>query len=310
MNDVPPNGDRVVLPADRQRVLKEHLMREIQHQPDRRPGPVRRFLIPAATSATAAAAVIAALVLSSAPTRSDAPAVVMPPGTHAQAVDLLDRIATVAYTEQIATPRGDQFIYIDSKIAFATIGPKGSSLAPEHRRQIWTSVNGSRAGLLKENGRTDPLTASPGSLNDPTYAYLGTLPTDPSQLLALIKKETAGTGTGPDAEAFTTIGDLLRESLMPPKLSAALYRAAALIPGVVQVQDSTDAIGRHGVAVARVDTTTGQRQEWIFDSGTLRFLGERDIQAVTVHGSPPVGTVFGETAVLGRAIVDHPGQTS
>ena len=92
------------------------------------------------------------------------------------------------------------------------------------------------------------------------------------------------------------------------KLSAALYRAAALIPGVVLVPDSTDAIGRHGVAVARVDTVSGVRFEWIFDKNTLQYIGERQIQAITVHAMR-AGTILSESAVLSRAIVDKAGQT-
>lgn len=50
-------------------------------------------------------------------------------------------------------------------------------------------------------------------------------------------------------EAFITIGDLLRNTIAPPRVAAALYRAAALIPGVTLIPDATDAIGRPGVAV-------------------------------------------------------------
>jgi hypothetical protein len=45
-------------------------------------------------------------------------------------------------------------------------------------------------------------------------------------------------------EAFTTIGDLLREAIAPPRVSAALYGTAALIPGVVVVPNATTTPGR------------------------------------------------------------------
>jgi len=51
-------------------------------------------------------------------------------------------------------------------------------------------------------------------------------------------------------DAAVPLLNLLREAITPPPVSAALYRAAALIPGVTVVADTTDAIGRHGVAVA------------------------------------------------------------
>ena len=91
-----------------------------------------------------------------------------------------------------------------------------------------------------------------GGLNDPTYRLLQTLPTNPHALLAMIYRIERGHGPGPDQEAFVTIGDLLRNTIAPPKVTAALYRAAALIPGVTFVPNATDAIGRPGVAVARI----------------------------------------------------------
>jgi hypothetical protein len=90
---------------------------------------------------------------------------------------------------------------------------------------------------------------------------------------------------------------------------AAIYRAAALIPGVVEVPDSVDASGRHGVAVARVDPTDGVRTEWIFDKKTLSYLGEREVQVTDTKEIKP-GTVLGYTAVITRAVVDQAGRTS
>jgi hypothetical protein len=112
----------------------------------------------------------------------------------------------------------------------------------------------------------------------------------------------------PASEAFITIGDLLGGSIAPPLVTAALYRAAALIPGVTMVADATDAIGRHGVGVAM--TIEDVRYEWIFSSHTLRYLGERDIYVTKprdLHITP--GSIASESAVLQRAFVNHPGQT-
>src|SRR5262249_1566596 len=153
----------------------------------------------------------------------------------------------------------NQLAYVASKIAFSSTSvstgqPARTTLEKLHNRQIWTSVSDlCRPGLLKENGETDVLrdtvSSCPdkGSLNDPTYRFLQSLPTDPHALLKVIYEAEEGHGQTPDQEAFTTIGDLLRESIAPPDVSAALYRAAALIPGVTVVQGARDAIGRPGV---------------------------------------------------------------
>jgi hypothetical protein len=185
-------------------------------------------------------------------------------------------------------------------------GKVTNSMTPPHRRQIWVSVsNLCRTGLLVEHGRT-PLGRNQGencpdagSLNDPTYRLLASLPTSPRALLARINTEEKGAGPGPAAEAFTTIGDLLRESIAPPKVSAALYRAAALIPGVTVVPHVVDAVGRPGIAVAL--DGSGTRTEWIFDRTTLQLTGEREIDLKT-------GAVTGSSAILHRAVVDDPGQ--
>jgi hypothetical protein len=145
-----------------------------------------------------------------------------------------------------------------------------------------------------------------GGVHDPTYRFLQSLPTSPHALLSLIEREMSGQQPPPQ-EAFITIGDLLREAIAPPRVSAALYRAAALIPGVTVVADATDAIGRHGVAVAM--TVEDVRYEWIFSQQTLRYLGERDIYVV----KPPdldvkIGSIADEAAVLQRAFVNHAGQ--
>jgi hypothetical protein len=137
----------------------------------------------------------------------------------------------------------------------------------------------------------------PGSFGDPTYRFLQSLPTDPQTLLNMIYGAHNGEQP-PNEEAFTTIGDTLRESIPPPAVSAALYRAAALIPGVTVIPDATDALGRPGIAVSF--TGVGDVQsEWIFDKDTFQWLGER----MYING-----TLVDKTAVTNRAIVDQAGE--
>src|SRR5690606_22106278 len=126
-------------------------------------------------------------------------------------------------------------------------GP-GGWIAPEpHRRQVWLSVDGSRPGLLREEKadgifETD-LGANPGpSLHSPTLRYLATLPTDPDLLLLKIYWENGTMGPNPQQEAFVTIGDLIRESVVPPEVAKALYQAAARIPGIEIVDGVEDAL--------------------------------------------------------------------
>ncbi|MFI8888632.1 CU044_5270 family protein [Streptomyces sp. NPDC053813] len=104
-------------------------------------------------------------------------------------------------------------------------------------------------------------------------------------------------------DTFDTIGELLRETVMPPRTAAALYKAAAKIPGVTVDSDAADAAGRHGIGVAHDHTRTGERTAWIFDSTTLEYLGERSY-LIRDTSMGKKGTLIHVSAVLERAVVD------
>ncbi|MGX2994591.1 CU044_5270 family protein [Streptomyces sp. JNUCC 64] len=235
---------------------------------------------------------------------------------------LLDRVSLAAARSPHSDVRPGQYVYIESKVADAYVsvveGEASMGSHPLHRRQIWKSADGTKGWLIDPavnegpEGETLSLPDERGeipeaSLNAPSYDYLAGLTTDPDELLALIYKETEGQGRTPHQQAFTTIGDLLGESYPPARLYPALFRAAKKIPGVVVVPDVEDAIGRKGVAVARLDKTSGQREEWIFDKKTHVFLGERVVQVLPATGEDAVikpGQVTHLSAILKRAVVD------
>ncbi len=241
---------------------------------------------------------------------------------------LLDQIslaaAEVSHPEDV---RPGQYIYIESKTAdtfVKTVDDKSSLASHElQRRQVWMSPDGTKGWLIdpavndSPEGETLSLPDEQGNtrkayLNAPSYDYLAQLTTNPDSLLDKIYKETKGHGNSPDQEAFTTIGDLVGESYPPAELYPALFKAAEKIPGVVVVNDAVDAAGRHGVAVARLDETSGQREEWIFDEKTHVFLGERTVQVRKGTGVDALikpGTVLYTSAVMNRAVVDGIKQT-
>ena len=240
------------------------------------------------------------------------------PTVHRSAARLLSRVASAAATFTPAVANGRQFAYVESQVSFGADGAPAP--AQTHERQIWLPVaDWCAGGLLVEHGQRTRLKfpssgvsvsagngapatpvrekcPDPGSLSDPTYRLLQSLPSDPRVLLDRIRRLKTG-GLSPDAVAFGTIGDLIREPAMPPRVGAALYRAAALIPGVTVIRTATDAIGRPGVAVSL--SVRGDQQEWIFDRHTYLLLGEREF----VHG-----ILVGKTAILDRAIVDRAGE--
>jgi hypothetical protein len=239
------------------------------------------------------------------------------------AVRLLAKVAAAAARQPAPHVRDSQYMYIETKAAVPSnvlkrLGAKPSPF-PRHihlkliTSRVWVPVANLCGPVYKRsvsaNGKTTIWTFSGvkcgniGWLNDPTYRLLQTLPTNPHALLAMIYRVERGHGPGPAQEAFVTIGDLLRNTIAPPKVTAALYRAAALIPGVTLVHDATDAIGRHGVAVARIGPGAdgGVREELIFSRATLQLIGERTVIART-------GMTTTATAIITKAFVDHRGQ--
>jgi hypothetical protein len=271
-------------------------------------------------AATAAAACLAIVAIAIAVTFLGGPS---RPAFDAGAVRLLAKAADAAARQPAPHVRDGQFMYIETKEAVTSTVPLelGATPPPTPRHahlklitsRVWVPVGRSCGPTYKRstsaNGKTVIQTysgekcAGIGSLNDPTYRLLQSLPTNPHALLALIYRVERGHGPGPDQEAFVTIGDLLRNTIAPPKVAAALYRAAALIPGVTLIPHATDAIGRHGVAVGRIGPGVdgGVRDELIFSRATWRLLGERTVIART-------GTTTEATAIIDRAFVDHYGQ--
>ncbi|WP_327036014.1 CU044_5270 family protein [Micromonospora ureilytica] len=292
------------LPPVRRQALRHHLMHEIR-LPARR---ARRMQVLAPVAGVLAATVAVGVI--GAP--DSAPLIVtVQQGERGGATLLLNQMAASAVDKPGPSSSDGGYVYIKSRGAFAEFGDGPARLRPVHEREVWIPRNERGDGLLQEPLLHVPIIgAIPDreTLTDVTpNAALVDLPTDPDALLAKLyrEREERGRGNSRDGAAFTAIGDVLRESLVPPQTSAALYRAAAKIPGVEVVRGVTDAAERRGIAVAY--TEGSRRDEWIFDEQTFDYLGERSyLVADTVDG--PAGTVLGTTAVLRRAVVSQLGE--
>ncbi|WP_405527047.1 CU044_5270 family protein [Streptomyces canus] len=320
------------LPAGRHQFHKEQMMVQIREDlrttavaPVRRNPFLRRAVLLPAMACALAGAVVGGLALNGGgdanASLATGPALTTRIGAaDAQGADrLLDHISLAAADTSEPAVRDDQFLYIASKVASTypkTVDDKTTVVSQKlHSRQVWESPDG-RNGWLIEPGNTseDGITlAGPNPLSS-AYHRLAQLPTEPGALLRKIYQESDATRDPEvprDQAAFVAIGDLLTESYPPANLTAALYKAAGEIPGVVAVDDAVDAVGRHGVAVARLDEQSGQRTEWIFDKKTYAFLGERNVQ-VEPSETFKKGTVTFTIAITQRAVVNEmkevPGQ--
>ncbi|MEU6340081.1 CU044_5270 family protein [Streptomyces sp. NPDC046977] len=294
---LPPPGDPVLPPA-RERVLKEHLLREIARDAKPAPRPLRsrirhRLLttgVPAALALAVLAGVEAGGIL------DDGPAVSAAQRHRAEV--LLARIALAADSRPAAAVRDDQYVYTEvrgAKRYFADFLPAGDTLA---QREDWHAVDGRRKGLARiraipaDGGATGHIDMSlDADPNGTTYRELTALPTDPAALLRALYARTTGQGPTHEEAVFESIGAMLPDSLLVPSLNSALYRAASLLPGMVVVNHTADGAGRRGVGLtffgSRRDTT------WVFDPSSLAFLGTTRTAVIEVGiadraGQPPV----------------------
>jgi len=289
----------------------------------RRPGTV---LVAGAVLAAAAVAIATAAAVGT-HTSPPAPKAAQPapPATAAQ---LLARIATAAARQPAPVVRDSDFTYIRSEVAYEvdsiSNGRETTSMEKLHERQIWLpAANVCATGLLIEQGERTPISPFPvvngtvdrhppkgtpmpdftcpseGHLGDTTYRLLQSIPTQPDALLAYLTDGKKWTNDDPPTE----IGDLIRETIMPPALAAALYRLAATLPGATLVPHAANVAGRAGIGIMWTSRTARQvyKNEWIFDPGTLRFIGEKTFD-------PKTGKLTGESAIIRQAFTAKAGQ--
>jgi hypothetical protein len=209
--------------------------------------------------------------------------------------------------------------------------------SPDEVFQVWTTADDRRAAYLDDNGKVqyfdfchryiagssscgqfigqpEPPVVPLGSAETGTmpvgYAGLGALPRTPEELVAhlgdLRFPHWRGWGPAPVRE-FLIIERMLITYVMPPALTAELYRALAHIPGVTVDRHAVDVAGRPGIGLS-IDISPGGGggiEEIIIDPATHQLAGH---QLLT---SPPAGSaskVESGTAILRHAPVSGPGQ--
>lgn len=241
------------------------------------------------------------------------PTVTLEPGTTKGLATVVDHISLAAARQPALEPREDQYVYIESQVSFmrslSKDGEETNWVDPLHKRQIWKTPDDKKGWLYEpgdsfgaKNGESLDIGPTRGSSLRHSYNKMRALPTDPDALLKKLYPE-GGKAGDPDADwdAFKEAGAMLHEQLAPPETSAALYKAAARIPGVTLVEKTTDARGRPGIAVAFVRGDS--RFEWVFDKTSYAYLGQREVLLKAAYGMKP-GTVIGQTSVITRAVVD------
>lgn len=248
----------------------------------------------------------------------------IPVGPVANAAEALDRAAQAAEAQHFTAPRPDQWLYTEEKVTNSA-KPAGFSVGPPYVTRTlrhWDRADGKGAATAIGNGRIKYFDQMPGGWPPRDYPSLAALPTQPTALLNWTYQQAAGTANGSDAErsalAFTTLTVILRTSVLPPKVEAAIFRTLKTLPGVTLVRNAADVAGRPALALAIVvDDWT--HDEVLLDRKSYAYMGQRSItikdrtMPADDRGTGKTivvkkGTIQVLTVRLADGVVDRPGQ--
>ncbi len=314
-------------PSEQSWAAARRSLERVMHRREAVPGgagprtgiPSRRRLLVGAGIAAALAVIAIAVGASVRSSSTTQPALAAGP--------VLQRLARIASAQPWAFPGPGQYLYTTSHSLSEsdTVLPGGLEcrLIFEEYRQNWIAANGE--GLFREtdgpahylsNSEPAACKAAPGQQagESDTWAAPGCLSIDPIPLRGLPRSparlrarlltgKVEGGPPGP-AEAFTQVGDLLRETDAPPALRAALYRAAAGLPGVKSLGTVTDKLGRRGIGLAF--DKVGIRHELIFSARTSALLAEQEVLIGSLRGLHAArGTVLQWSAYTAGQVVER-----
>jgi hypothetical protein len=237
----------------------------------------------------------------------------------ANAAEVLRNAAAAADQRSFTMPRPDQFMYIEVKQTFGK-GPGGVVTGGPYQtvtRQTWWSVDGNQFAEMQDGKLvTEANGEHPQAFS---YATLTNLAGDPSAVLDLMDRTVDGAGgstrDGRDEIAFTSLTEILRDYVLPPKVEATIFRAIGQLSKVTLDRDAVNVDGRPALALGRVQEGW-LSDEILFDPNTYELIGERSI-AIADHSSTALdgtwkvkkGTLENLLVRAAAAIVDRPGQT-
>jgi hypothetical protein len=249
------------------------------------------------------------------------------------AAAVLRQVATVAAVQEVEAPPepGEYFFSRSREVSVATtfgVNRQWSALYAKER-ESWTAPDGTirfrviskKPEFVSEDQRAAWVAAGSPRLGSGHISedrikggneFLDTsnLPTEPKALRELIEaRKTPQFAHHPPgkAETFILLGDLLRETYLPPHFRAVLYEVTAELPGVELFGEVEDPAGRTGIGIAYHGAREGTRSELIFNPHTSALLGERQIvvgSRVARSLDVPLGTEIGSTAYLESGVVD------
>lgn len=129
---------------------------------------------------------------------------------------------------------------------------------------------------------------------------LSEIPTDPTDISEWLMEQVTKSHNGfsPAVRSLALVSEILNNPLATPELRAALYEAEGRVPGIEDLGEATDAIGRPGIAIGAESANSGAptRYSLIFDPKTSQVLATEE----TIL-EPPSAFPYERTPVLSAA---------
>jgi hypothetical protein len=163
------------------------------------------------------------------------------------------------------------------------------------------------AGITRaKGGAFDGQVLAPGQKVVAQEYDVEKLPRDPKALHDYFYNSYSGGSLSVDENVWKRMTDVLHTGGIPADLRAALYKAMALVPGVVIIDSAASLNGHSGVALGRTDPARPSiNLEVIIDPSTGLLIGERTI-SVLKDGAIPAGTTIGWTSVESSVVDNAP----
>ena len=118
----------------------------------------------------------------------------------------------------------------------------------------------------------DPLLIAQGPSALPPGAAAA-IPTDERLLLAMLHASISRVeGRDEDFDIFRVAAEYITDPAMPITVRATFLRMLALVDGVDAGGTATDVLGRSGIVIARLDSSSGLRQQYLLDENTGMLL--------------------------------------
>jgi hypothetical protein len=135
--------------------------------------------------------------------------------------------------------------------------------------------------------------ASGASLDDGHAALARELSRDPAELLQAVRSSIAASGVDDphDVVAFHVAMRWVADPAVPVDLRAAMLRSIQDIDGIDAALGGQDVLGRDGIVIGQLDSSTGIRSQYVLDPSDGSLFEVRSFMTSYLDPACPPGTV-------------------